>query len=529
MKLKNCLALFLCFILGLSAVGCNEATSSLRSETASSAETKRSDKDYLTLLYSMSDSFNPYTVKTQINRQLCKLIYEPLVKTDNNFKPVYSIAKSVKIKGKKCTVTLNDVKFSDGSKLTAEDVKYSYNLAKESSTYYSSKLYEVKSVSSDSDTVVFNLSKEDPYFINLLDFPIIKAESEKKEDSDSVLLPPVGSGRFKVSKDRLSLVSNKYYGKSGSIKKIKLINAPDTDAVEHYASVGSADMFFSDISDGTILRTDGKKESVNLTNLIYIGVNQNYGVLKKKEARQSISSALDRAKFCQNAYYNNAVPATGFFHPDWNETKSVQNIQITATDKITVENLEKIGYNKLDEEGIRVSANGTPLELSLLVNSENRIKVAAAQLIASQLYTAGISVKVVEKKFSQYKKALKKGDFQLFLGEVKLTENMDISSMILKNGSVAYGLPKEKNGNKEDADNKNKKEEKAKTPAQIVEGFYKGEYNIKDVATVLQTEMPFIPLCYRTGVLFYNENIENVNSFSASDIYLSIDSYIYNE
>ena len=117
----------------------------------------------------------------------------------------------------------------------------------------------------------------------------------------------------------------------------------------------------------------------------------------------------------------------------------------------------------------------------------------------------------------------------MFLGEVKLTENMDISSMILKNGSVAYGLPKEKHSNKEDADNKNKKEEKAKTPAQIVEGFYKGEYNIKDVATVLQTEMPFIPLCYRTGVLFYNENIENVNSFSASDIYLSIDSYIYNE
>ena len=62
----------------------------------------------------------------------------------------------------------------------------------------------------------------------------------------------------------------------------------------------------------------------------------------------------------------------------------------------------------------------------------------------------------------------------------------------------------------------------------VVNGFYKGENTIADIATVLQTEMPAIPVCYRTGVLFSNENIENVNNASASDIYFSIESYIYN-
>ena len=33
-------------------------------------------RDYITLLYSASDTFDPYTAKTEANRQLCKLIYE---------------------------------------------------------------------------------------------------------------------------------------------------------------------------------------------------------------------------------------------------------------------------------------------------------------------------------------------------------------------------------------------------------------------------------------------------------------------
>ena len=38
---------------------------------------------------------------------------------------------------------------------------------------------------------------------------------------------------------------------------------------------------------------------------------------------------------------------------------------------------------------------------------------------------------------------LKKGEFQLFLGEVRLTDNMDISSLVLDGGVTAYGIKKE--------------------------------------------------------------------------------------
>ena len=50
-----------------------------------------------------------------------------------------------------------------------------------------------------------------------------------------------------------------------------------------------------------------------------------------------------------------------------------------------------------------------------------------------------------------------------------------------------------------------------------------------DIAVALQNEMPFVPVCYRTGVLFYNDKIENVKDSSVSDIYFSIASYKFND
>jgi hypothetical protein len=79
MNLKRILAFFISAFLILNIVGCNNTGDNTSSEAEHLVENKH-QKNYMTLLYSMSDSFNPYAVKTAINRQLCQLIYEPLVK-----------------------------------------------------------------------------------------------------------------------------------------------------------------------------------------------------------------------------------------------------------------------------------------------------------------------------------------------------------------------------------------------------------------------------------------------------------------
>ena len=535
MRTLKITAFLLVLLLVFNFTGCKKTeengSGSYGNDSLELTDNSDISRDYITLLYSASDTFNPYTLKTNVNRQVCKLLYEPLVKVDNEFNPVLSLATSADLKGKECVVKLKSVYFSDGTLVSASDVVYSYNLAKKSETAYASNLYEVASISaSGNDTVVFKLTKSDPYFLNLIDFPIIKKDSDKLTDSDSVLAPPVGCGKYKVNEEKNNLVlNNRYFGKRPAIKEIRLINAPDKELVTHYTEIGAADMYFSEISEGDIMRMSGKRCDINLNNLVYIGVNHNYAPLGEQAVRQAISSALGRSKICTSAYYNNAVAANGFFHPFWKETKSVQNIQVEQNNEITIENLKEIGYNNLDNDGIRKNSNGTKLKFTLLVNSENKMRVSAAKVIASQLENAGIGIKIIEKSNSDYKSALKSGSFQLYLGEVRLTDNMDISPLVVSGGSVAYGLSK--TTVKEDTENTGSQDTvtvKTGDIKTVLDGFYSGKNTIKDVASVLQTEMPVIPVCYRTGVLIYSENIENVNNSSLSDIYFSIDSYLIN-
>ena len=528
MNTKKIIAICLVFLSIINLSACKKTTGVTSSETVINQENSNK-KDYITLLYSAADTFNPYTAETEINRQLCKLLYEPLIKLSNEFEPINVIAESIELSGKDCTVKLRNLKFSDGTVITADDVVYSCNLALGSKGGYSAKLYMLDSVAaSDSKTIVFKLKKADPYFINVLDFPILKAGSEKIINSDSVVQPPIGNGRYKVSDDRLSLVINGNNDATDTaIKIIKLINAPDSESVAHYIQIGASDIYYNDSSNGEIFRMSGQKQNINLNNLVYIGINQNYDALTQNALRQALSSGIDRKDICQNAFYTNALPATGFFNPVWEPVKAVQNIQIEAKKQITIENLEQIGYNSLDEKGNRKNSSGKYLKFTLLVNSENRLRVTAAQMISSKLLEYGIQITVIEKPYNSYKEALERGEFQLFLGEIKLTDNMDITCMVSENGSAAYGLKSQSATNPEGPTNATEENVLvANKSAEVVNGFYEGKNTITDVATVLQTEMPFIPICYRTGAIFYNDNIENVKNSSASDIYFSIESYI---
>ena len=540
MKLNKIICCVLCFLLALSFSGCKKSDGNLSgSLTEENLVQQTNAKDYITLLYSAADSFNPYTLKTDINRQIVKLLYEPLVKLNNNFEVVNSLASSVEMNGKECRVTLKNARFSDGTTLSSDDVIYSYNLARNSETSYGKKLYEVESVRREGESgLVFNINKNDPYFPAVLDFPIIKKDSDTLTDSDSVSLPPVGCGKYRLNDEYNGMVANDYYfEKPKSISNIKLVNAPDSESVAHYTEIGAADIYFTEISDGNITRMSGNRQEINLNNLVYLGFNQNYAPLGEQRLRQAISSALDRVKFCESAYYNNALPATGFFHPAWKETSSVQNIQIEAKTEITIENLEEIGYNKLNGEGLRVNSNVVPLKFTLLVNSENRIRVLAANTVAKQLKTVGIGITVVEKSYADYLSCLQSGNFQLYLGEIRLTENMDFSQLVLEGGAVAFGLPKvdsaeegaeepkEEETEQENEEEETDPKEKDTSSQSVLNEFYNGNATVRDVAAVLQTEMPIVPICYRTGVLFYNENIENVKNASFSDIYFSIYSY----
>ena len=506
--MKKAVCALICVILCFSVACCGGETE--REKTPSGESKVRLKSEKISLLYYSGDSFNPYTAKTKYNREISRLIYDPLIKCDNNFKPSYCLAESAVISGNVCTVTLRSANWSDNTPVTAQDVVYSYKAALKSETIYASQLYEVASVSADGNRVIFNLKQVDPYFLNLLDFPIIKSESDGRKDSDGVDIAPIGSGRYYISDDKQTLLrNNAYFGTVGEVSEITLINAPDEISASHYVEVGAADIYYADESVENIARMSGKRADVNTNNLVYIGINGAYGPLGTNYIRYAVSAAIDRTTICHSAYFDNATPASGYFNPVIKETSAVQSLKTSADLQISVENLGKIGYNVLDN-GYYCNASGKHLTFTLLVNSDNPSRGAAANLIASQCRAAGIEIKVTQRGYNEYLAALGSGNFQLYLGEIRVLANMDLSNLVLPGGSAAYGVVSAEGAN---------------VCTQMAESYKKGGCSLADLAGAFLTEMPQIPVCYRKGMLFYTSRITDEAVPSCSDIFFSFENY----
>ena len=521
--MKRILCLFLALTVLSGLCGCRKNP---EPELSHQEEPVAGKQEHLkiSLLYSSGDSLNPYATNSLLNRQLSALLFEPLVRVNSRFEADYRLAETVSLDANTCTAVLKNTVFTDGSPVTADDVVYSFQLAK-SSAEYGAMLTEFQSASAvDGRTVSFRLTRYDPYGINLLEFPIMKAGSEKRVDEDGVVLPPIGCGRY-VADGKATLKRNEnYYGGKSGIATVELINAPDKESVSHYVEVGAADLYFTDLSDGNIVRMSGKRTEVNLNQLVYIGINSASSGLSERYLRYAVSSALDRAELCKTAYYNNAVPAQGFYHPDFAPTKAVQTVKKSADLQIAIENLGKVGYNNADGNGLPCNANGQHLSLTLLVNNDNPSRLSAARMIAAQLRQAGIEITLQERDYASYLAAVSANQFQLYLGEIKILNNMDLSPLTVAGGSAAFGVGAAAEVPPETAveESTETAEEKPATVGELINGFYGGTKSVSDLAGALLTEMPAIPVCFRKGLLFYSEKLEAVGTATPSDLYCSM-------
>ena len=336
--MKSIKALFsiILIVALLFLAGCGN-TEKPDSDITSSTPTVDEKELNLQILYCKNDTLNPFKTKNKSNLELSKLLYDSLFSLSDDFEPIYILAESITKEGKLCTVKLKNATFSNNTPVTAEDVIASYLLAKESNVY-KHLFYNVKSVAqADSSTVVFELINGDPYFENLLTFPIIKKGSDQLRNEDNVEIEPIGSGRYLFSQNENCLLKNPYYKGEVKTDKIKLVDAPDSESVEHYVEIGATDFYYTD-PENSIVRMSGKKMPLNMTNLTYLGVNHSYGALSSPEIRHAISSALDREIITKSAFYSYGKTANGFFHPHFKETSGYQSIQTTASTKISIEN-----------------------------------------------------------------------------------------------------------------------------------------------------------------------------------------------
>ena len=74
-----------------------------------------------------------------------------------------------------------------------------------------------------------------------------------------------------------------------------------------------------------------------------------------------------------------------------------------------------------------------------LVNSDDSLRVRMARHIADMLRECGLRVDMKELSGNDYLYALQMKEFDLYLGQTKLSANMDLSAFFAATGTLSYG------------------------------------------------------------------------------------------
>lgn len=436
--------------------------------TLSYSASERVSTDALRIGWSSNTSVNPFYIKANLNYSMICLMYQSLYKTDSAYIPYEQLAQGYTLKDPK-TVTVklrSDIRFSDSSPLTAQDAVYSFNQAK-NSDLYSKQLALVESAAADSAyEVTFRLSSPDKFVTNVLTFPVVKTGTASGEESI-----PTGSGMFSFSDGKL--VSNpNYSGDKPSVKEVELYPVSESATLALALESGNIDCVFDDLSSGSYVKAAAATAGVNLNNLVFIGLNSASSALSIPQVRQAVNFAVNKVEVASDAYSGFAQAAYTVFNPKWSEyfNSGISESEMALNYESAASLLSSSGYPQ---------ANFT-----LIVNEDNTFRAAAADKIKESLKNAGINVTVSKLTWTEYNAALSEGRYDMYLGEMKFPDNMDLSALF-----STYGVSP------------------SSPSAAAFEKYRSSDITMRDFISIFNSDMPIVPVCYRQGVFIYSRNI----------------------
>lgn len=451
--------------------------------------------------YNEQDSLNPYKTESAANCAVMRLMFDSLFVCNNSFEAVELMASGYERDGKTITVKLKQgLVFSDGSAVTSRDVAYSFSLAR-SSSLYSSRLsgFDYYTTVVDDHTISFFASSDNPYIVSCLDFPVIKSDSSAS---------PIGSGRYRyateISYGKFLLRNDRYtLGENNGFEAIELYDMGTVDTVAYKVQNGDFDFAYDNLSSGKAPVLNTSHTTVPLTNMIFLGMNSDSEFLKIQSIRNAVSSAFDTESVTSSVYGEFAQASSLPFHPDWYAGDKSYSFE----GKTTLEYMSTLGYNQINSEGLITNGYYT-ISLNLIVNEENEQKVKLAQEIADSITASGIKINVIKYSFKEYLSALQNKNYDLYLGEIRLTNDMNLSELfggyVYYQTTNDYGIVRE-NASRE-AYNK----------------FLAGEISFGEFCDIFKQSCPFVPICFRNGVAIFSRTLAGTGTILTGDIFYTI-------
>lgn len=441
---------------------------------------EKKDPENFTVAYYSGEKIDPYSSVNRSNRAVVSLCYEGLISLDSSMSPSAEIA-DFSAEGNTVTFTVKDsAKFSDGSQVTASDIIYSFDRAKASGLYsfrFEKYIGSYRAVSQSKVTVTFKNSNI--YNVNLFDFPIVKKNSSG--------VYPTGSGKYVITtKDGvLALEKNAYYAGSENftIDSVSLVEITDAQDLNYNFNYGDLCAAYADLSDGS-QRYKGNVELVTfMTNsLVFAVVNKSKGYFASNEVSYAVSLVIARKSISADCLDSLGDIVWQPFNLNWCELENKDIKKDIYSSSAAHEIFTKRG---LTLSGSKRTWRGSPLELTVICNNENRIRVRIANAVAASLREMGFTVNVVLYNWNDYKKVIASGDYDIYIAETDIPANFDIRYMF------SDGVVNTHSGVSQNF-------------LSALDGFYSGNTDAATLFSSFTSEMPFIPLYYNRGALAVN-------------------------
>lgn len=429
-------ALLCAFVLALSLCGCWAEESDDDSEFWEDELPVADDGDEapsvtpitsFALPYLQDVTFDPITCPNGMQQTLVSLLYEGLFTLDASFEPQNVLCSRYTVNDEKTLYTFylqENVRFSDGSSLTANDVLATLRRAAQSERY-GARFANVASMRVSNGAIVISLTRANSAFPALLDIPIVKSGSERSS-------VPLGTGPYLyvTGGDHAFLKRSGewWQGKSMPLESIELRAVKDADTASYLFSSREVHLLSSDLTSGEIeLRTADTDITDHATaNMIYLGFNTQRTLLADAALRSAIAGAIDRATVSAGYLAGHATAARFPIAPG----AAIYPLELETT--LASPDLAAA----LESAGI---TEARPRSLSILVCEHDSFKVSIAEYLSRALTSSALSVTVRSLPWADYLAALQNGSFDLYLGEVRLTADWDVSALLRTGGTLNYG------------------------------------------------------------------------------------------
>ena len=357
---------------------------------------------------------NPVLSTDQYTEEVNKYaLYTPLVTYDKDLNVQPYLAESWELQGDSGVVfkLRNDVKWHDGQPVTAEDVKFTFDLAKDPATASligSAYIADVASAEViDPYTIRFRFVR--PHAQALEDFWWAPAPKHLLENIAAAELrnapfnrQPVGSGPFKFQEwragERLVLVRNDSFpealGGPPQLERVVFRIIPEPPTMMTELLTGGVDVDvpvvpdqIKDLEANDQIRTFAFPGRT----LYYIGWNNNRAPFTDASVRRAMTLGINRRQIINAILQGQAQPASSPI-PPWSPLypKDLEALPYDTAEANQL--LDAAGWRDSNRDGVR-DKSGQPLKFTLST-SDNPVNRAVVEVVQSDLRRIGVDAEI---------------------------------------------------------------------------------------------------------------------------------------